>query len=137
MATLATERPPTGPARPPSTPTTAQEAPTSGFDTGAAFVSRPRGSEITDTHHSTILVIQIHHIHHYPRWWPNPERFISGRFLQNATEPPCSAHAPFGGADASVSDRALFSSRSQAPTFEAPLTLRPKHGLRRIGSRRK
>lgn len=45
--------------------------------------------DIIDGHRirrGTTVVIPIHHIHHDPRWWPDPDRFDPGRF--------CGAHGP-------------------------------------------
>lgn len=113
--------------------------------------------DLIDGHHirrGTTVVIPIHHIHHDPRWWPDPESFDPGRFLRVARDRPRSAYLPFGGGRricigqsfalmemvliaAIMSQRFVF---DLAPGHhvepEATLTLRPKHGLHLIGSRR-
>ena len=45
----------------------------------------------------TTVVIPIHHIHHDPRWWHDPETFSPNRFLPGAGDRPRSAYLPFGG----------------------------------------
>jgi len=103
---------------------------------------------------STVL-IPIHHIHHDPRWWPDPERFDPTRFLDtSAKDRPRSAYLPFGGGrricigqSFALMEMVLMAAiMSQRFTFdlapdhqvelEATLTLRPKHGVHLIGSRR-
>jgi cytochrome P450 len=103
----------------------------------------------------TTVLIPIHHIHHDPRWWPNPENFDPTRFLPGADGVrPRSAYLPFGGGRrgcigqtfalmemvliASImSQRFTFDLRPGYPVeIEARLTLRPKHGLHVIGHRR-
>jgi cytochrome P450 len=112
---------------------------------------------VIDGHHirrGTTVVIPIHHIHHDPRWWPDPERFDPNRFLPGATDRPRSAYLPVGGGrricigqSFALMEMVLIASiMSQCFTFElapdhpveleATLTLRPKHGVHLIGSRR-
>jgi cytochrome P450 len=114
--------------------------------------------DVIGGHHirrGTTVVIPIHHIHHDPRWWPDPERFDPGRFLQCAKDRPRSAYLPFGGGRricigqsfalmemvlvaAIMSQRFIFDLVPNHPVeLEATLTLRPKHGVHVIGSRRK
>lgn len=45
----------------------------------------------------TTIFIQVNHIHHDPRWWPDPETFDPSRFLQDPKDRPRSAYLPFGG----------------------------------------
>jgi cytochrome P450 len=45
----------------------------------------------------TTVVIPIHHIHHDPRWWPDPETFDPTRFCPPDKDRPRSAYLPFGG----------------------------------------
>jgi len=100
------------------------------------------------------VVIPIHHIHHDPRWWPDPETFDPGRFLQGATDRPRSAYLPFGGGRricigqsfalmemvliaAIMSQRFTFDlpcdlAPDQRVELEATLTLRPKNGVHLI-----
>ncbi|QUR67232.1 cytochrome P450 [Mycobacterium spongiae] len=113
--------------------------------------------DVVDTHHirrGTTVVIPIHHIHHDPRWWPDPERFDPGRFMKSARDRPRSAYLPFGGGrricigqSFALMEMVLIAAiMSQHFTFElapghpveleATLTLRPKHGVHLIGSRR-
>ena len=110
------------------------------------------------SHHirrGTTVLIPIHHIHHDPRWWPDPERFDPTRFLDGgAKDRPRSAYLPFGGGRricigqsfalmemvlmaAIMSQRFTFELAPGPPVeLEATLTLRPKHGVHLIGSRR-
>ncbi|BBX73933.1 putative cytochrome P450 132 [Mycobacterium shinjukuense] len=114
--------------------------------------------DVIDGHHirrGTTVVIPIHHIHHDPRWWPDPERFDPRRFLDDrAKTRPRSAYLPFGGGRRScigqsfalmemvllaaiMSQRFTFDLAPACPVeLEATLTLRPKHGIHLIGSRR-
>jgi cytochrome P450 len=104
----------------------------------------------------TTVIIPIHHIHHDPRWWPDPERFDPTRFLDgSAKDRPRSAYLPFGGGRricigqsfalmemvliaAIMSQRFTFELAPDHPVeLEATLTLRPKHGVHLIGSRRR
>ncbi|BBX95968.1 putative cytochrome P450 132 [Mycobacterium lacus] len=103
----------------------------------------------------TTVVIPIHHIHHDPRWWPEPERFDPGRFLHGAKDRPRSAYLPFGGGrrvcigqSFALMEMVLMAAiMSQHFTFdlaldhpvelEATLTLRPKHGLHLIAKNRR
>ncbi len=100
------------------------------------------------------MVIPIHHIHHDPRWWLEPETFDPDRFLR-ATDRPRSAYLPFGGGrricigqSFALMEMVLIAAiMSQSFTFElapdppveleATLTLRPKHGVHMTGSRRR
>ncbi len=114
--------------------------------------------DVIDGHHirrGTTVVIPIHHIHHDPHWWPEPEKFDPGRFLgSGAKDRPRSAYLPFGGGRricigqsfalmemvliaAIMSQRFVFDLAPHYPVEpEATLTLRPKHGLHLIGSER-
>jgi cytochrome P450 len=52
--------------------------------------------DVIGGHHirrGTTVVIPIHHIHHDPRWWRDPETFDPGRFLQGADRPHSAASA--------------------------------------------
>jgi cytochrome P450 len=100
------------------------------------------------------VVIPIHHIHHDPRWWPDPEAFDPRRFLKGAKDHPRSAYLPYGGGRricigqrfASMEMALIAAIMSQRFTFdlapnhrvelEATLTLRPKSGLHLIASSR-
>jgi cytochrome P450 len=102
----------------------------------------------------TTVIIPIHHIHHDPRWWPNPEDFDPTRFLGGGGDRPRSAYLPFGGGRricigqsfalmemvlmaAIMSQRFTFDLMpGHAIELEATLTLRPKHGVHVIGRRR-
>jgi len=102
----------------------------------------------------TTVVIPIHHIHHDPRWWPDPEAFDPNRFCRPERDRPRSAYLPFGGGRricigqsfalmemvlmaAIMSQRFTFDLAPGYPVeLEATLTLRPKHGVHVIGSRR-
>jgi len=113
--------------------------------------------DVTGEHHirrGTTVIIPIHHIHHDPRWWPDPERFDPSRFLGCAKDRPRSAYLPFGGGRricigqsfALVEMLLIAAIMSQRFTFdlapgrqvepEATLTLRPKHGVHVVGRRR-
>jgi cytochrome P450 len=102
----------------------------------------------------TTVVIPIHHIHHDPRWWHDPEEFDPGRFLPDAKDRPRSAYLPFGGGRricigqsfalmemvliaAIMSQRFTFDLASDYPVeLEATLTLRPKNGVHLIARSR-
>ena len=102
---------------------------------------------------STVF-IQVNHIHHDPRWWPDPETFDPGRFLKGAKDRPRSAYLPFGGGRRScigqsfasmemaliaaiMSQRFMFDLAPDHPVeLEATLTLRPKNGVHLIASSR-
>jgi cytochrome P450 len=113
--------------------------------------------DVIGGHHirrGSTVVIPIHHIHHDPRWWPDPEAFDPGRFLQGAMQRPRSAYLPFGGGRricigqsfalmemvliaAIMSQRFTFDLRcdlapDQRVELEATLTLRPKNGVHLI-----
>ncbi|KZS84962.1 cytochrome [Mycobacterium persicum] len=114
--------------------------------------------DVIGGHHirrGTTVVIPIHHIHHDPRWWPDPEKFDPERFLGlGAKDRPRSAYLPFGGGRricigqsfalmemvltaAIMSQRFAFDLERHYPVeLEATLTLRPKHGLHLVGSER-
>jgi cytochrome P450 len=113
--------------------------------------------DVLDGHHirrGTTVVIPIHHIHHDPRWWPDPETFDPNRFLPGAGDRPRSAYLPFGGGRrtcigqsfalmemvlmaAIMSQRFTFElATDHAVELEATLTLRPKHGVHVIGRKR-
>ncbi|OBG39495.1 cytochrome [Mycobacterium alsense] len=102
----------------------------------------------------TTVIIPIHHIHHDPRWWPEPETFDPGRFCPPDRDRPRSAYLPFGGGrricigqsfalmemvlmTAIMSQRFVFDLAPGHPVeLEATMTLRPKRGVHVIGSRR-
>jgi cytochrome P450 len=102
----------------------------------------------------TTVLIPIHHIHHDPRWWPDPETFDPHRFCPPDKDRPRSAYLPFGGGRricigqsfalmemvliaAIMSQRFTFDLAPDHPVeLEATLTLRPKNGVHVIGSRR-
>ncbi len=113
--------------------------------------------DVIGGHHirrGTTVVIPIHHIHHDPRWWPDPETFNPNRFLR-ASDRPRSAYLPFGGGRricigqsfalmemvliaAIMSQSFSFELAPDPPVeLEATLTLRPKHGVHMTGSRRR
>jgi cytochrome P450 len=114
--------------------------------------------DVIDGHHirrGTTVIIPIHHIHHDPRWWPDPEKFDPTRFMGDAaTDRPRSAYLPFGGGRRSCIGQSfaqmemvlMASIMSQQFTFdlgpggtvelEATLTLRPKRGLHVVAQRR-
>src|ERR1700739_183038 len=105
-------------------------------------------------HPGTTVLIPIHHIHHDPRWWPDPETFDPTRFCPPDRDRPRSAYLPFGGGRricigqsfalmemvliaAIMSQRFTFDLAPDHPVeLEATLTLRPKHGVHVTGSRR-
>jgi cytochrome P450 len=94
----------------------------------------------------TTVIIPIHHIHHDPRWWPDPEAFDPGRFLGDTKDRPSSTYLPFGVGRrvcigqsfallemlliaAIMSQRFTFDLASGDPVeFEATVTVRPKDG---------
>jgi cytochrome P450 len=102
----------------------------------------------------TTVIIPIHHIHHDPRWWPDPETFDPSRFLATDRMRPRSAYLPFGGGrricigqSFALMEMVLIAAiMSQRFTFdlapghrvepEATLTLRPKYGVHVVGRRR-
>ncbi|BBZ14121.1 cytochrome P450 [Mycobacterium branderi] len=113
--------------------------------------------DVIDGHHiraGTTVIIPIHHIHHDPRWWPNPEDFDPTRFLNGGGARPRSAYLPFGGGRricigqsfalmemvlmaAIMSQRFTFDLVPGHPVeLEATLTLRPKRGVHVIGRKR-
>lgn len=113
--------------------------------------------DVIDGHHircGTTVIIPIHHIHHDPRWWPNPDDFDPTRFLDGGGDRPRSAYLPFGGGRricigqsfalmemvlmaAIMSQRFTFDLMPGHPVeLEATLTLRPKHGVHVIGRKR-
>jgi cytochrome P450 len=113
--------------------------------------------DVIGTHHirrGSTVIIPIHHIHHDPRWWPDPETFEPERFYMPSKDRPRSAYLPFGGGRricigqsfalmemvlmaAIMSQRFTFGLVPDYPVdLEATLTLRPKHGVHVIGSRR-
>jgi cytochrome P450 len=99
----------------------------------------------------TTVIIPIHHIHHDPRWWPDPETFDPSRFLATDRMRPRSAFLPFGGGrricigqSFALMEMVLIAViMSQRFTFdlapghrvepEATLTLRPKYGVHVVG----
>jgi cytochrome P450 len=113
--------------------------------------------DVIGGHHirrGTTVLIPIHHIHHDPRWWPDPETFDPGRFYPSDRSRPRSAYLPFGGGRrvcigqsfalmemvliaAIMSQRFTFVLAPGEPVeLEATLTLRPKNGVHVIGKRR-
>lgn len=113
--------------------------------------------DIIGGHHirpGTTILIPIHHIHHDPRWWPEPETFDPRRCCPPDKSRPRSAYLPFGGGRricigqsfalmemvlmaAIMSQRFAFDLAPGRPVEpEATLTLRPKHGIHVIGSER-
>jgi cytochrome P450 len=102
----------------------------------------------------TTVFIQVNHIHHDPRWWPDPETFDPGRFLQGSKDRPRSAYLPFGGGRRScigqsfafmemaliaaiMSQRFTFDLASRPPAeSKATITRRPKNGVHLITSSR-
>ena len=57
-------------------------------------------ADIIGGHHirrGTTVLIQLNHIHHDPRWWPEPEAFDPGRFLRGANDRPRLAYLLFEG----------------------------------------
>ncbi len=114
--------------------------------------------DVISGHHirrGTTVVLPIHHIHHDPRWWPDPENFDPTRFLGDvAKNRPRSVYLPFGGGrrvcigqsfalmemvlmTAIISRRFTFDLQpDRRVELEATLTLRPKHGLAVVGRRR-
>jgi cytochrome P450 len=118
---------------------------------------RAVADDVIGTHHirrGTTIAIPIHHIHHDPRWWPDPEVFDPNRFMAADRTRPRSAYVPFGGGRricigqsfalmemvliaAIMSQRFVFDLAAGHPVeLEATLTLRPKHGVQVVGSRR-
>ena len=115
--------------------------------------------DVIDGHHirpGTTVIVPTHHIHHDPRWWPQPEDFDPRRFLPGAGKGRHrSAYLPFGGGRricigqsfalmemvliaATMSQRFAFGLQPGHPVEpEATLTLRPKHGIQVIGRRRR
>lgn len=113
--------------------------------------------DVVGGHHirrGTTVLIPIHHIHHDPRWWPDPETFDPNRFCRPDKDRPRSAYLPFGGGrricigqSFALMEMVLIAAiMSQRFTFdlapgheielEATMTLRPKHGVHVVGSRR-
>jgi cytochrome P450 len=113
--------------------------------------------DVIGGHHirrGTTVLIPIHHIHHDPRWWPDPETFEPGRFCPPDKDRPRSAYLPFGGGRricigqsfalmemvliaAIMSQRFTFDLAPGYPVeLEATLTLRPKNGVHVIGKQR-
>ena len=114
--------------------------------------------DVVGGHHhirrGTTVIIPIHHIHHDPRWWPDPETFDPSRFLVVDRARPRSAYLPFGGGrricigqSFALMEMVLMAAiMSQCFTFElapgrpveleATLTLRPKHGVQVIARSR-
>jgi cytochrome P450 len=113
--------------------------------------------DVIGGHHirrGTTVLIPIHHSHHDPRWWPDPETFDPGRFYPSDRSRPRSAYLPFGGGRrvcigqsfalmemvliaAIMSQRFTFDLAPGEPVeLEATLTLRPKNGVHVIGKRR-
>ncbi|WP_156688163.1 cytochrome P450 [Mycobacterium sp. Marseille-P9652] len=118
---------------------------------------RAVADDVLGNHHirpGTTVAIPIHHIHHDPRWWRDPEAFDPNRFLVPDRTRPRSAYLPFGGGRricigqsfalmemvliaAIMSQRHVFDLAPGHPVEpEATLTLRPRHGLHMIGTSR-
>jgi cytochrome P450 len=114
--------------------------------------------DVIGGHHirpGTTVLIPIHHIHHDPRWWPNPDTFDPSRFCPPDKDRPRSAYLPFGGGRricigqsfalmemvlmaAIMSQRFTFDLAPDYPVeLEATLTLRPKNGVHMIAGRRR
>lgn len=114
--------------------------------------------DVIGGHHirrGTTVLIPIHHIHHDPRWWPDPETFDPTRFCPPDKDRPRSAYLPFGGGRricigqsfalmemvlmaAIMSQRFTFELCPDDPVeLEATLTLRPKRGVHVTASRRR
>lgn len=113
--------------------------------------------DVIGGHHirrGTTVLIPIHHIHHDPRWWPDPETFDPNRFCPPDKDRPRSAYLPFGGGRricigqsfalmemvlmaAIMSQRFTFDlAPGHAVELEATMTLRPKRGVHVVGGRR-
>ncbi|HYH59086.1 MAG TPA: cytochrome P450 [Thermoleophilaceae bacterium] len=105
----------------------------------------PKGSSV---------IIPIHGIHHDPRFWPDPERYDPERFMPgNGKGRHRSAYLPFGGGRrvcigssfALMETTLITAMLSQRFVFdlvpghevepEATLTLRPRSGVRMVGTR--
>lgn len=101
----------------------------------------------------TTVFIQVHHIHHDPRWWPDPETFDPGRFLEGDKDRPRSAYLPFGGGRricigqgfasmemtliaAIMSQRFAFDLAPDPSGDNATKLLRPKYGVQLIARNR-
>ena len=103
----------------------------------------------------TTVIIPVHHVHHDPRWWPDPEEYRPERFLGDAPrERHRSAYLPFGGGRricigtsfalmeatliaAILTQRFQFDLVPGHPVDpEATLTLRPRYGLKMIARHR-
>lgn len=60
-----------------------------------------RDDDLIGSHHisaGTNILIPIRHVHHDPRWWPEPERYDPTRFLpETKSDRPRCAYLPFGG----------------------------------------
>jgi cytochrome P450 len=122
---------------------------------------RAIADDVIDGHHirrGSTVVIPIHHIHHDPRWWRDPEKFDPARFLTGGKDRPRSAYLPFGGGRricigqsfalmemvliaAIMSQRFTFdlpcdSDPGPPVELEATLTLRPKNGVHLIARSR-
>ncbi|OBK43924.1 cytochrome P450 [Mycobacterium sp. 1081908.1] len=113
--------------------------------------------DVIGGHHirrGTTVLIPIHHVHHDPRWWRDPETFDPNRFCPPDKDRPRSAYLPFGGGRrvcigqsfalmemvlvaAIMSQRFAFDlAAGHAVELEATMTLRPKRGVHVIGSGR-
>ena len=120
------------------------------------FLERLTWDEVRDLRAAgkTTIIIPTDHVHHDPRWWPDPESFDASRFLQDAKDRPRSAYLPFSGGRricigqsfalmemvlvaAIMSQRFTFDLASGHPVeFEATLTVRPKYGVHLIARSR-
>lgn len=118
-----------------------------------------REDDVIGGHHiaaGTNILLPIRHIHHDPRWWPEPERYDPARFLPGtAPDRPRSAYLPFGGGrricigrsfalmeavliTAMLSQRYRFSLLRDGEKIrpETTFTLRPRGGLPMIATPR-
>lgn len=117
-----------------------------------------RADDVIGGHHidaGTNVLLPIRHIHHDPRWWPDPDRYDPARFLPGAADHPRSAYLPFGGGrricigrsfalmeavliTAMLSQRYRFSLLRGGEQIrpETTFTLRPRGGLPMIATPR-
>ena len=118
---------------------------------------RAVADDVIGGHHirrGTTIFIQVNHIHHDPRWWPDPETFDPGRFLTKNKDLPRSAFLPFGGGRricigqsfafmemaliaAIMSQRFTFELASGPPSqSKSGITRRPKDGIQLVARSR-
>jgi cytochrome P450 len=101
----------------------------------------------------SIVVVSPWLLHHDPRWWPEPDVFRPGRWLE-PSERPRSAFIPFGGGPrvcigepfarleaamllATIARRWRFAGVTETePGLQAVVTLRPRGGLPMVAIRR-